>query len=115
MLPTLKEFGQMLLTFTFVTFAWIFFRAASLTEAVAYIKNFVFGIPQLLGGDKAFIGTKFLVFIIPLLISDWFLRYDERRLIIPRKMRYLIYCFFIISVFYMIIRTKENSFIYFQF
>ncbi|MEQ1734732.1 MAG: MBOAT family O-acyltransferase, partial [Bacteroidia bacterium] len=36
-LPTLKELGAILLTFALTTFAWIFFRANTVTEAVHYI------------------------------------------------------------------------------
>jgi D-alanyl-lipoteichoic acid acyltransferase DltB (MBOAT superfamily) len=32
------EFGQILITFTLTTFAWIFFRAESLKDAITYIK-----------------------------------------------------------------------------
>ncbi|MGN6419314.1 MAG: MBOAT family O-acyltransferase [Pseudobacter sp.] len=37
LLPSLKETGQMLFTFMLVCFAWIFFRAASISAAVDYI------------------------------------------------------------------------------
>jgi D-alanyl-lipoteichoic acid acyltransferase DltB (MBOAT superfamily) len=114
-LPTFKELRQMLLTFSFVTFAWIFFRAKTLTAALVYIKGFVFGLPHLFQVDKTFIGTKVFLFTIPLLIIDWFVRFDERKLSVPGKTRYLIYFLFIVAVFYMMVRTKENSFIYFQF
>jgi alginate O-acetyltransferase complex protein AlgI len=38
-LPTLSELGWMMFTFALTTFAWIFFRAESLTKAVLYIQQ----------------------------------------------------------------------------
>ena len=115
MFPSIKELCQMLLTFTFVTFAWIFFRANNLTDALVYLKGVAWGLPDIFDGGKAFIGTKVFLFILPLLTIDWFVRFDERKLSVPGKTRYLFYCLFIVAVFYMMVRTKENSFIYFQF
>jgi alginate O-acetyltransferase complex protein AlgI len=37
--PTIKEFIAMLLTFSLTAFAWVFFRAKTVSEAFAYIKN----------------------------------------------------------------------------
>ena len=38
-LPTIKELIAMLLTFSLTAFAWVFFRAKTVSEALVYIKN----------------------------------------------------------------------------
>lgn len=114
-LPTFREFGQILLTFSFVTFAWIFFRAENIQHAFVYLKSIINGF----GADsfsetKVFI-VKFFLLFFPLVVFDWYLRIDERSLKIPVKIRYVLYVFLIVAVFYMMIRAKESAFIYFQF
>ncbi|MFI5161138.1 MAG: MBOAT family O-acyltransferase [Sphingobacteriales bacterium] len=38
-LPTIKELAQMIITFGFVTFAWIFFRMHNFSDSLGYIKR----------------------------------------------------------------------------
>ncbi|MFZ4786366.1 MAG: MBOAT family O-acyltransferase, partial [Flavobacteriales bacterium] len=118
-LPSFKEFQQMFLTFVFVTLAWIFFRAETLEISIGYLKqigNSILHEPakllQVPGGKMAFI------YIIPLLIGDWYLRRDERKLKVPesRWLRYPIYIILSLIIYYFFILSKEEqSFIYFQF
>ncbi|MFY8166950.1 MAG: MBOAT family protein, partial [Sediminibacterium sp.] len=115
-LPNLKELWQMSSTFAFVTFAWIFFRADGMNIALGYIKHIGVSILEhpgqfliLPGGKMAF------VYIIPLILGDWYLRRDERKLNHPNKklLQILIY----ILVLNLILQKFHNfnSFIYFQF
>ena len=115
MLPTVKELWQMLLTFTFVTFAWIFFRAENIQHAFIYLKSIINGFGADSFFETKFIFVKLFVLIVPLVVFDWYLRLDERSLKTPQKMRYVLYVFLIVAVFYMIIRSEESAFIYFQF
>lgn len=120
-LPNLKEFWQMSTTFMFVTLAWIFFRADGVNTALGYIKHIgvsIFEYPGqfllLPGGKMAF------VYIIPLILGDWFLRRDERKLLVfcNKKIRFLIYYFLGLLIFIKMLsylNTKPSSFIYFQF
>jgi D-alanyl-lipoteichoic acid acyltransferase DltB (MBOAT superfamily) len=119
-LPNFKEIWQMSTTFAFVTFAWIFFRADSIDTAVNFIKHIGASIIEhpgqflmLPSGKMAF------VYIIPIILGDWYLRRDERILSISYKwnvLRNLIY--FIISYFIFLFLNgsdESSSFIYFQF
>jgi D-alanyl-lipoteichoic acid acyltransferase DltB (MBOAT superfamily) len=115
MLPSIKEFGQMLLTFTFVTFAWIFFRAESILAALDYLKNITAGLVNVNDSKETVIGIKVILFILPLVVADWYLRSDERTLKVPSNFRYPLYLILITLVFFMMLRAKESSFIYFQF
>jgi alginate O-acetyltransferase complex protein AlgI len=111
--PNLREMGQMITTFTFVTFAWIFFRADNISIAVKYITRIIINSYQF---PKQFMhspeGMTAFYYIIPLLVSDWYLRRDERKLVIP-KYDHLVYILLILIIFYYF--GKNNSFIYFQF
>lgn len=110
-LPNLRELRQMTLTFLFVTFAWIFFRANSLHMAFDYINtigqslihspNELLNVP---GGKIA------LIYIFPLMLGDWYFRRNERNLRMGTLLAYIL--FFIILDFGL---GEEKSFIYFAF
>jgi len=111
MLPNLKEVLQMGTTFIFITIAWVFFRAHSVLIALGYLRHIVASIYRYPGqflhvpdGSKAFI------YIIPLIICDWWLRRDERKL---KKVYPLVYLAIAVLIFYSF--GKGHAFIYFQF
>ena len=116
-LPNIKELWQMCSTFAFVTFAWIFFRADTMKDALVYVKQIgvsTFNHPgQFLILPLA--GQTTLLYIIPLVIGDWSLRRDERHLKTPitgGRMK-LAYWVMIILIFMKF--GEKVSFIYFQF
>lgn len=109
-IPNLKELWQMLSTFAFVTFAWVFFRAETLTDASLYLQNLFSNwlVPGLQGKSIIFLGAL-------LLLLDWYLRHNERHLRVPaqRWLRLGIYFSFALAI---LMKLGENqSFIYFQF
>jgi alginate O-acetyltransferase complex protein AlgI len=117
-LPSLKELSQMLATFSFVTFAWIFFRAENLNIAFNYINHIFVSLvqnPQEIfsspGGKTAFL------YIIPFLLLDWFIRKDPRNLRVPKKaiVRDFLYAMFFILIFNALRYGKTTSFVYFEF
>lgn len=118
-IPSLKEFWQMLTTFMFVTFAWIFFRAEGMGVAIGYIKrlflNSIENPSQFVKVDS-FKERIELLWIIPLLIGDWLLRRNERKLRVPQS-RIVRYTFYVLLGFlsYLYLGDSANSFIYFQF
>lgn len=111
-LPTAKEFGQMLTTFSFVTLAWIFFRANDgVRLAFGYLgqigKSVIQDPGQFLTAPKGWIAV---LYIIPLLFGDWWLRRDERSLL---KWGWPVNLVLGLLVWYHF--GGNNSFIYFQF
>ncbi|MES2779599.1 MAG: MBOAT family O-acyltransferase [Bacteroidota bacterium] len=116
--PGIREVWQMLATFTFVTVAWIFFRAKSLQAAMDYITRIVKNTAENPGQFLHFPakGNLAFVFIAPLICIDWWLRNNERQLRMPDNIivRYLLYLIFII-VTYLFLGETATSFIYFQF
>ena len=45
--PNLKEFYQMIITFGFVTFAWLFFRMTNLSDAIDYLHKIATGLTHI--------------------------------------------------------------------
>ena len=75
LLPSLKEFGQMLLTFFLATVGWIIFKADSIGQAWNYLKGIcstsLFSRPDASGV------TGFAVAIVIMLLVEWFQRDKE--------------------------------------
>ncbi len=121
-IPSLRELWQMTSTFAFVTFAWVFFRADTLEQALGYIERIcssIFSNPtqffKMPGGKMVFL------FIIPLILGDWCLRRNERSLdfykyIKNNRLRYITYMLvFILVILGFFNGNSDQSFIYFQF
>ena len=122
-LPTLRELIGMLTTFSLTVFAWIFFRANSLTHAFNYIKTIfsksLFYIPN----KKPFLGFKIhpavlVIFIIFFMIIEWIGRENQYAIATlgskwTRPLRWAFYYVILLMVFLFI--SHEQQFIYFQF
>lgn len=112
--PSLLEVWQIARTFIFVTFAWIFFRAKTLTIAVDYITRIFQDIiahpNQLLHTPS---GIKALLFIIPMLIGDWLFRRNERNYNFNKWIGFILT--FITLLYLLTAFGKKADFIYFQF
>jgi alginate O-acetyltransferase complex protein AlgI len=108
--PNLRELAAMFTTFVFVTFAWIFFRAKSLTLAVDYIRcipHHILQHPPL----KFFL----MAYVIPFIIIDWYFRRNERVVEFPKN-KVVRYTCYTIAIYLIIAHFTDNSsFIYFQF
>jgi alginate O-acetyltransferase complex protein AlgI len=114
-LPTLREFLGMAVTFGLTVFAWIFFRAESMTHAFAYVSGIfsssLFSLPRM-----PRIPLIFLIFFF--IVVEWLGR--ENAYAIegigvrwPRMARWAFYY----AVVFMIVKFvgQEQQFIYFQF
>ncbi|HMC97385.1 MAG TPA: MBOAT family O-acyltransferase, partial [Flavobacteriales bacterium] len=114
-LPTLREFGGMLLTFTCVVFAWIFFRADDLTQALDYLGRIAS--PSLFTAPDVF-SRMSMVLIAFFLAMEWAgrrgtygLQQIGRRW--PRAARWAMYYGILVLIFRF--TGKTEVFIYFQF
>lgn len=122
--PSSKEFRQIMGTFPLTVFAWIFFRAETLSHAFSYIKNLFAGLLV----KSAYIQTcNFLLkkvgFALPGLIMvfvliEWLGREQKYAIEnlgvkLPRIVRWSFYYAIIIALF--LFTGKEAQFIYFQF
>ncbi|MFM8916322.1 MAG: MBOAT family O-acyltransferase [Bacteroidota bacterium] len=113
-LPSWREWRGMIFTFIFVSFAWVFFRAESFLDAVDYIQNIFIWTPVNTWLDGSW---KVLLWPIILVLSDWYLRHDERSPRVPtsKSIRYALYICCTVTVLYHMMLEGKNTFIYFQF
>ena len=122
-LPSLKEVGQMLLTFFLAVFGWIIFRAESIGQAWEYFQGMLqfgtvralyrfFSLPEIWPTN---------LFIIILLVIEWLQRnkqhgfegIDKLFLLHNKHLRPILYALLLILI--MVFGGKHASFIYFQF
>jgi len=115
LLPTVKEFFQIVLTFALVVFAWIFFRAKTISHAIHYISGIfsksLFSFPT--------IRPYYLILLIAfLMLIEWLGR--EQQYAIAnlglkwrKPFRHALYYAIIIALFWF--AGNEQQFIYFQF
>ncbi len=123
-LPSLKEFFQISITFFITTIAWIFFRAATIEKALLYIKR-IFSIQNLHTSyyEIQSIGSSgtlvyHVIFIFLLVIVEWVQRTKQHGLEsnnskIPKVIRWGFYYVLIILIFGF--GGNQQDFIYFQF
>lgn len=121
--PNFLELFQMIQTFIFVTFAWIYFRAQDIETANQYIGKIFTSILenpyQFLskpGMTDPYGVTSALWYIVPVILFDWIFRKDERALFVnipTQTLRWVLY--FIIGLFITFYFGTKSSFIYFQF
>lgn len=120
--PTIKELFQMCGTFILVAFAWIFFRASTINEAFSFLNQLFRNLFKF--DDDAYfslpsgIGISSFIFIPILLIIDWNLRFDDRKIDFPKYIkpfRIVIYILVIIYCLKYLVLNQNQSFIYFQF
>ena len=118
LLPSLKETGQMLLTFALAVFGWIIFRAQDISQFGEVLSTIC--------SDSLFVVPflKTRSFYIPLFINimillgvEWQNRTESHGLAKISEKRYVRYIVYYILIFIMIYAqpTSDATFIYFQF
>ncbi len=116
--PSLKEIGQVVLTFGIVTFSRIFFRSESISDAFAFIKviisNFTYEVYHHPNGYRM---IDYYVLIILFVLYEYRIRKDERS---PFKfkskvVRFIMYVIIILFMLLFYDDSIDRSFIYFQF
>lgn len=123
LLPTLKEFFQMAITFAMVVFAWIFFRAKSLEHALQYVLGIfsksLFSMPQRsVFMEIELAPSKMFSLLILFILIEWFGR--EQQYAIANlglkwnpPLRWALYTS--IAIVILLFSGKAEEFIYFQF
>ncbi len=114
-LPTLKDCIAMLITFSITVFAWIFFRAESITHAVDYVRSIfsrsLFEVPIIRP-------TYLVVFLFIFMCIEWFGRKEKHALELlllkrGKALRWLFYIILIVCIW--VFSGEKQEFIYFQF
>jgi hypothetical protein len=113
-LPSFREIFQILITFSLTCFAWIFFRAASVSEAVSYIGK-IFN-KTILSVPPHF-PYKVMALIGIMLIVEWLNRSRFHGLEIERFHPWLRRAMYAVIIFiiFRYANFGNNEFIYFQF
>jgi len=120
-LPTFKEFIQIIFTFSLTTFAWIFFRSKDLSSAFNYI-NRIFGkhllsVPKLKTGIDNTNMLLTLIFILTMIVIEWANRKNifafEHMYKTKIHVQMAVVIIFTAALF--IFTGEQQDFIYFQF
>lgn len=116
-LPSVREFGQMLLTFALVCVGWIFFRAEDLGHAIAYLGRMLEA--PVLEINYLRKHVILLLGILIFLLVEWVQRdrqhaFEFRGQRVPAYARAGIYLITALSILLLAPR-HESPFIYFQF
>lgn len=115
LLPTLKDFFKIAVTFGLTVFAWIFFRAEDMTHAFQYISGFfnrsLFSMPTIF--PKNIILLTLFFFVIEWLGRENNYAIESFGFRFPKFFRIGFYYLILILIFFFM--GKEQEFIYFQF
>jgi len=117
-LPSIKETGQMLVTFLFVVIGWIIFRADSIGQAWGYFcgicNKSLFTVPWL-NLKSYYLPVVFSIFV--LLVVEWLQRDKEHAFdlsgIKSHVLKFAIYYLMVVVLFWF--GGQSETFIYFQF
>ena len=118
--PTLKETGQMLLTFFLAMIGWVVFRSAGIHDFVSYMKGVcdvsLFSMPWYQTKNML---ALMLGSIVLMLLVEWLQRTKEHGLAFGNNPKYTFVrwsVYFIIALMVFVLQSpKTTQFIYFQF
>ena len=117
-LPSLKEAGQMVLTFALAVFGWIIFRAESISQIGDYIDNIwdssLLTMPWLM---NKYHYIPLVISLLTMVVLEWINRTKEHSFQMSIKYKWLrwgIYLLFVVLMFFNI-KVNTPQFIYFQF
>lgn len=119
LLPSLKEAGQMLLTFFLAVIGWIIFRAENIRQAWDYLGRMCSA--SILDVGSLTKGRSALVYIFILLCVEWVQRDRQHALQFSSDSGLLRYrlCrlgfYYLLAVAVCLLAGKQETFIYFQF
>jgi len=119
-LPSIRELLSMFATFSLTVFAWIFFRAESVSQAFSYIDRIftkdLLRLPLIMGEGRKELLVIFLVIIF--VIIEWIGRRNEYAIekLFTNQRRWVRWGFYYLIIGIIIsMLGKQQEFIYFQF
>ena len=112
--PTFKELVSILITFTLTVFAWIFFRAKSISEAVGYIQKMVTDLhfkSEYLSNERY--NFELVLLVLAFVVVEWFNRSKVEPL--SGKASWVKVTLAIMALLALGVYSDYKEFIYFQF
>ena len=117
LLPGVNEFFQIILTFSLICIAWVFFKADSISSAI----NILYSLfsPSLFSKPIGIYASRYLLLIARLIGIEWVQRdkphglYFQNRSV-PTILKAIIYVILIFSII-LLSPSQKSVFIYFQF
>lgn len=112
LLPSPKEFIQVITTFILVTIGWVFFRSESIVDSFVYLKKMVFQFYNF-----QHIKPTIILFGMGFIILEFIIKSDERDILFSKRKEINYFLFLLLGVLTTLLFFKENNtdFIYFQF
>lgn len=112
LLPSPKEFIQVITTFILVTIGWVFFRSETIGDSFVYLKKMVFQFYNF-----QHIKPTIILFGIGFIILEFIIKSDERDILFSKRKEINYFLFLLLGVLITLLFFKENNtdFIYFQF
>lgn len=113
--PNFKELTQLITTFCLASFAWIFFRSETITDAFIYIQEMFSG--NLLAMPSVMSGSVILMVLIFMLI-EWFGRenkYAIEKIGLKWKAPFRWAFYYVLIIVILSFGGQQQEFIYFQF
>ena len=108
--PSFRELAGIVWTFAAVTIAWVFFRAESLENAVAYLHRALALYPEVSGFRLSLTPTILITALV--LLEAWFVHQKDKLITIVLESIGLL---LVLGNFLASISTDDRGFIYFQF
>lgn len=113
-LPGWRDFLAIMITFGLTVLAWVFFRAASIRDAMLYLE----GVFSLREGQWLSISDKLLLALPILILAEWVQRARRHALDFTGRpislvFRWVIYLFIVVLILFF--SGGQQDFIYFQF
>ena len=115
MLPSVNDLFQMLITFFFVSIAWIFFRAATVKEAFQFLANII---QRKKGQSISFENSELIGYVImfaSFFAISTYLLYRKNHLTQPTRFKQFAVSIFLLILIALFGQFSKQSFIYFQF
>ncbi|MGK0186512.1 MAG: alginate O-acetyltransferase complex protein AlgI [Verrucomicrobiales bacterium] len=115
-IPPVRTLLRILFTFGQTCLAWIFFRAESLTEAIAYLAGFLSG--PVLPASFLYLPPGLILTLVLFTIFEWYKRHHEHPLtfrMTPVAIRWGLYQLLFWLILFNWVFHDASEFIYFQF
>ena len=115
--PSIREFAGMMITFTLTMFAWLFFRAESMEQAISMVGQ-IFSSSLFYAPHKYILKYQLMAVIALFLVVEWIGRnnkYAIETLAHAQRPIVRLSAYYVLAMLVLLYSGTKNEFIYFQF